>query len=307
MRQLDAPDLRTLFVSADGGQQQLVELLAREPVDALVLRTLSIDAEMIALCPTLRVISRHGAGFNGVDVAAATKRNIPVFIAPAANSQSVAEAAIGLVFAVARNISGHAAAFQEGLWNRTEIGVQLSGLTMGLYGLGAIGRKVASIAHAVGMRVVAHDRFVNPTTVPVNVELIDNFEDFLRDIDVLSIHCPLTDETKGRINGNALALMKRGALVVNTARGPIIDEPAMIAALQSGQIAGAGFDTLAEEPPAADHPYRRMSNVIVTPHIGGNTTAALNSVAAISVENAVSFLRGKTPDRSFCVNPSTLN
>lgn len=306
MQRLAAAGVKTVFVNPGDTEAELAAIMASEPVDAVILRTLALDGAAIRSCPTLKVISRHGTGFNGVDVAAASERGIPVFIAPAANSQSVAELAIALMLAVARTIPSHDAAFRAGGWRRSTVGTQLGGRTLGLVGLGAIGTRVAEMARAIGMTVLAFDRYVEPGSVPPGVRLVPTLEELLPRADVLSLHCPLTKETTGLIGRDALRLLPPGAIVINTARGPLVDEPALIDGITGGHLAGAGLDTLVDEPPDAHAPIRSISNIIVTPHVGGNTGAALGAVASQAVDNALRFLRGEAIEPRLCVNPVVL-
>lgn len=307
MTRLAEAGVRTIFMKQGASDADLAATLASEPVDALVLRTLGLGGAAIRGCPTLKVISRHGSGYNGVDIATASACRIPVFIAPAANSQSVAELAVGLMLAVARTIPAHDAAFRRGEWHRSTVGTQLGGRTLGLIGIGAIGSRVATVAQALGMTVVAFDRFVAPDKVPPGVTLVPTLDEMLPRADMLSIHCPLTPDTTGLVGRDALARLPRGAILINTARGPLVDETALVEALASGHLGGAGLDTLIDEPPAAGSPFRSMPNVVITPHVGGNTRAALGAVAAVAVDNALRFLRGEAVDRRLCINPDVLD
>ena len=302
---LEAAGCRTLYVSKQGGEAELARLLRDEPVDGVVSRTLRLSKAAIESCPTLRVISRHGVGFNNVDVAAATARGIPVLIAPATNGQSVAELTMGLLLAVARSIPAHDVAIRQGNWDRSGSGLQLAGRTLGLVGVGGIGRAVARAALGLGMRVVAFDEYMRPDSAMLEVELAASLDDLLGSVDVLSLHCPLTPETRGLIGPAQLARLRRGAIVVNTARGGLIDEAALAESLQSGQLAGAGLDTFADEPPLHS-PLLSLRNVVMTPHMGGSTDAALAATAITAVEHALKVLRGEPVDPEVCVNPSIL-
>lgn len=299
---LDQAGCRTLF--AAGGVPDMERLLATEPVDAVISRTLSISAEAMASCRTLRVISRHGVGLNNVDLLAATRLGIPILVARGANARSVAELAVGLMLAVARDIAVHNAAVRAGCpWDRSRIGMQLSGRRLGLVGLGAIGRLVARTARALGMSVAAFDPAAAPEP---GVEPFQSLDALLARSDVLSLHVPLTPATRRLIGARELGLLPPGAMLVNTARGELIDEPALAQALIRGHLAGAGLDTLDKEPPAPDNPLLGIASVVLTPHIGATTREATAAVAAMAAANALAVLRGEPVDPSLCANPETL-
>ena len=186
---LEAARCDVLYVRDEA---ELSHAMASKPIDAVISRTMQLSGEAIGSCRTLKVISKHGAGYNNIDISAATARRIPVFYTPGANAQSVAELTLGLALAVARNIPLHDHALRNGGWNRQEIGLQLSGRTMGIVGLGNIGDKVARLATAFGMRVVGYD----PKAKAMACERVDTLHALLSEAQVLSIHCPLTIETR---------------------------------------------------------------------------------------------------------------
>jgi D-3-phosphoglycerate dehydrogenase / 2-oxoglutarate reductase len=306
MELLEASGFRCVFLDAAKGEDAMRSVLAAEPVDAIILRTLSLSGADMRNCPRLKVISRHGAGYNSVDVNTATALGVPVFIAPAANSQSVAELALGLILAVVRDIPWHDQAIKAGEWNRAKVGRQLEGSTLGLVGLGAIGRAVARMALAIGMTVRAFDRFIAADLVPKGVTLENALEDLLAQSDIVSLHCPLNESTRNLINQRTISLMRPDAFLINTARGELIDEDALADALDAGRPAGAALDTLANEPPAASNRLLKSPRIVVTPHVGGNTNGALDAVSEIAVRNALNFLTHKPVDERLCVNPDTL-
>ncbi len=256
----------------------------------------------MSACRTLRVISKHGAGVNNIDVDAATNMAVPVFYTPGANADAVVELTFGLLLSVARTIPVHDRAIRSGQWIRSGDGMQLAGRTMGIVGLGQIGSRVARVAQAFGMKVLAVDPHVQSTSV----EMVQSIDQLLPRVDVVSLHCPLTPATKGMIGARALGLLRSSAIILNTSRGPVIDEPALIDALTQRKIHGAGLDTYAAEPLTADHPLCKCPNVVLTPHVGGSTVAALDSVAEGAATTAVAFLRGEQVDPSLCVNPTAL-
>lgn len=295
---LAAAGCRVLYVSQDQPAGDLKQLIAGEPVDGIISRTLPLGAELIASAPRLKAISRHGIGYDNVDIAAAAQRAIPVSIAAGSNAQSVAELALGLMLALARNITPANAAIREGAWPRSGAGMQLAGKTLGLIGYGRIARLLAGMAKSIGMTVLAYD----PAGQRDDVPKAESIEGLLAHADIISLHCPLTDATCNLIDAKAIALMRPGAILINTARGGLIDEAALAAALNAGQLAGAGLDTLAEEPPARSNPLLARSDVLLTPHIGGNTDAALDATARSAAENLLALLDGTPIDPALVVN-----
>jgi D-3-phosphoglycerate dehydrogenase len=257
---------------------------------------------MIRSCPGLKVISKHGAGYNNVDVEAATELGIPVFYTPGANAQSVAELTIGLAIAVARSIPFHDRTLRSGGWSRSQMGLQLSGRTLGVVGLGNIGQKVARLGAALGMRVLAYD----PKGKAMPYERANSLAELLPQSQILTLHCPLNDETRGMIGAAQLARLPKNAIVLNTARGGIVDEAALAEAVKSGTIFGAALDDFMREPIPQDHPFNALTRVVMTPHIGASTQEALDIVSVMSAENALTLLRREPFDQQLCVNPSVL-
>lgn len=291
-----------LLATADPAAE-MARVLASEPVSAIISRTLPVDERHIASCPSLRVISRHGVGYNNVNVAAATARGIPVTIADGANGQSVAELAIGLMLAVARRIPALDAGVRARGWDRTGVGRQLAGRRLGLVAYGRIGRAVAGMARGIGMEVSAFDPH---SELEAGVVRAASLDELLAAADVLSLHAPLTPETRGLIGAAELARLPAGAIVVNTSRGELIDEAALAAALAAGHVAGAGLDTLADEPPGPGNPLLGDPRVVLTPHVGGSTDAALDAVAVSAARNVLDVLEGRGPDPRLLVNPGVI-
>ena len=285
---------------------EVEDALAATPFDAVISRTVELSAAAIAACPSLKVISKHGVGVSNIAVEAATQRGIPVYVTPGANARSVAELTFGLMLAVARRIPRLDAELHAGRWTRSQDGVQLAGRRLGLLGFGQVGQRVARIAQAVGMEVHAHDPML-PATSPVpGVQLHRTLQSLLPHADVLSLHVPLTRETRGVIDAAAFDLLPPQALLVNTARGEVVDEQELIARLRDGRLAGAGLDTMSVEPLPADHALTRLPNVVLTPHVGGSTPAALDAMAEGAARNVLGFLQGVPPDARSCVNPQVL-
>lgn len=300
---LENAGCRVLFVPK-GEKNRLKQVLGSQPIDAIIARTLELDRETIAACPELRAISRHGVGHDAVDLYAAAERGIPVSVVGETNAQSVAELTIGLMIACARRIPEAHERIRLGEWPRQTPGVQLAGRTLGLMGCGTIATHVARIAKALGMRVVGYDP--GRSELPAPIEKRASLEALLSVSDVLSLHCPLLPSTRQVVDAKALATLPPGAFVINTARGGLIDEQALARALTSGHIAGAGLDTLDTEPPPPDHPLLNHANVVLTPHVGGNSDTALAATARAAAENALAMLAGKPPVHGRIVNAHLL-
>ncbi|MFO1451336.1 MAG: D-2-hydroxyacid dehydrogenase [Opitutaceae bacterium] len=249
-----------------------------------------LTAATLAALPAVRYIGVLATGFNVVDVAAARARGIPVANVPAYGTQSVAQHVFALLLELTQHTGAHAASVRAGRWAQSPDFcywdsplIELAGKTLGIVGSGRIGSAVARIAEAFGMTVVFARRSGG------RAEL----ESVLRRADVVSLHCPLTDETKHLINATTLGWMKPSALLINTSRGPLIDDAALAEALNQGRIAGAGLDVLSTEPPPAGHPLFSAQNCLITPHIAWATASARRRLLDTAVENVRAFLAGK--------------
>lgn len=259
-------------------QDELLSLVG--VYDALIVRSRThVTAEVLDRARRLRVIGRAGIGVDNIDVDRATRLGIVVLNAPAGNALSAAELTMALLLALARHVLRADRAVRQGGWRAVELqGVELYGKTLGLVGCGRIGSEVARRARAFGMRVIAYDPYLHPERArEAGVELV-TLPDLLEESDVLSIHAPLTAETRSLIGAQELARMKRTAYLLNVARGGIVDEAALAEALRAKRIAGAALDVFEREPPAPDHPLFGLENVIVTPHLGAATEEAQRSV-----------------------------
>jgi D-3-phosphoglycerate dehydrogenase len=248
---------------------------------ALIVRSeTKVTADLMARGPKLRVIARAGIGTDNIDLEEATRRGIPVLTAPGANSTSAAEHTFALLLALMRKVPAASALMAAGKWDRKPFqGTELRGKTLGILGLGRIGTQVARIAQAFGMTVIAIDPYVVPSqALSLGVELL-SLEQVLARSDVLTLHMALTDETRHLLNAERLKLMKKGAVVVNAARGGLIDDAALVAALESGHLAGAALDVFEPEPLPAESVLRRAPNVLLTPHLGASTKEAQQRVA----------------------------
>jgi D-3-phosphoglycerate dehydrogenase / 2-oxoglutarate reductase len=255
---------------------------------AIVVRSQTkITAKVIEAAKQLKVVGRAGVGVDNVDVDAATRRGVIVMNTPGGNTISTAEHAFSLLVSIARNIPQAHASVKAGKWDRKSFeGVELHGKTIGIFGMGRIGTEIARRVIAFGMRPVAYDPYLsNSRARSLQVELFE----VLEQSDFVTMHMPLTAETRHLINADRIAKMKRGARIVNCARGGLIDEQALFEALKSGQIAAAALDVYESEPPPADFPLRSLSNVVFTPHLGASTAEAQESVG-IEIAEAIRSL-----------------
>ena len=269
---------------------ELVEAL--QDSDGLIVRSeTKVTSELIEQAPGLRVIGRAGVGVDNIDVPAATIRGVVVMNAPDGNTITTAEHTIALLISLARSIPQANSSLKAGRWERKKfIGVELQGKTLGIVGLGRIGRVVASRARALGMQIVAYDPFIAPEQArDLEIELAP-LDDVYARADFLTVHTPLTAETRGLIDRDVLGKMKHGARLINCARGGLVDEDALYEALTNGSIAGAALDVFSQEPPAADHRLLQLDQVIATPHLGASTTEAQEGVAFTVAEQMRDFL-----------------
>jgi D-3-phosphoglycerate dehydrogenase len=256
--------------------------------DAVLVRSATrITRESLARADKLKAIGRAGVGVDTIDVEAATERGIPVLTAPEGNTISAAELTMALLLALARKVPGADKSMKAGEWDKKSFtGTELYGKTLGLIGAGRIGGEVARRARGFGMRVLVHDPFLNAERArSLDVETA-SIDEVIQQADVISAHVPLTDATKNLVGATQIARMKKGVLLLNVARGGVVDESALLEALKSGQVAGAALDVFEMEPLPADHPFRTLPNVVLTPHLGASTSEAQHSVA-IEIASAV--------------------
>jgi D-3-phosphoglycerate dehydrogenase / 2-oxoglutarate reductase len=279
------------------------ELSAAIPeYDALVVRSqVRVDASLIAAGTRLRAIARAGVGLDNVDREAAEVRGIAVVNAPGGNTIAAAEHTMALLLAAARRIPAADASLRAGEWTRSRFaGTELRGKTLGIVGFGRIGQAVAERARAFGMRIVASDPFVTPDEAAARGAELVSFDEVLRSADVLTVHVPLTGETTGLIDGRALARLRRGAIVLNVARGGIVDEAALAEALASGHVTAAAVDVFEHEPPR-DSPLLEAPNTVLTPHIAASTAEAQVAVAIEMAERLLEALSGDVEDEPAAV------
>jgi D-3-phosphoglycerate dehydrogenase len=253
-----------------------------------------IDRAALQSADRLKVIARYGVGVDNVDLEAARQKGIVVTNTPGANSVSVAELSIALILSLARGIPGAVAATRSGGWPRTA-GLSLEGKVVGLIGFGSIGKQVARRLSGFDCRLLAYDPIQDENFARAHqVELVSQ-EQVASQSDFLSLHLPLLPETRGVINADFLRKMKQGSFLVNTARGELIDEVALLAALQEGRLAGAALDVFPKEPPSADNPLLSLPQVLVTPHCASHTDGAMTAMGWMALNDCLAVLRGETP------------
>jgi len=275
------------------------DVLARAREAQIVLTNKTVlSAEIIEQLPELRYIGVLATGYNVVDADAARERGIPVTNVPVYSTRSVAQMVFAHLLNLTHHVGEHSASARGGRWQGCEDfcyweypPIELAGMTMGIVGLGRIGRAVAQLALAFGMNVLAFDKYAQDPP-PDGVALVD-LDDLFRRSDVVSLHCQLTDETEHMVNAERLALMKPSAFLINTSRGPVVDEDALADALNAGRIAAAGLDVLSTEPPSADNPLLKAGNCYLTPHIAWATKAARQRLMETAVQNIRAFLEGR--------------
>jgi len=271
-----------------GSEERLIERIRDYELVLNIRSSVKFTEQVFAACPKLRLVSVWGTGTDHVDLPAAARHGVTITNTPGVSAISIAEHALGLMLAVAHRIPQMDAATRSGQWPRGQ-SVELYGKTCGIVGLGAIGRQFARLAGGFGMRVIAWT--MHPKPMP-GIELVE-LDELYRSSDVLSLHLRLSPQTVDFIGAPQFSLMKKSAILINTARGAIINETALIEALSSGAIAGAGLDVFTTEPLPPNHAITRLPNVVLTPHNAGITPEALEAGLRMSVENIWDFLAGR--------------
>ncbi|WP_435007223.1 phosphoglycerate dehydrogenase [Tundrisphaera lichenicola] len=270
--------------------------------DAIIAGGETISAEAISASPRLRVIARTGVGYDAVDVSAASARGIAVTITPGANHEAVAEQVFALLLALVKDVVPHDRAIRTGNWIRSPLPRPLRGRTLGLVGLGRIGRAVASRAAAFGMRIVAAELIEDAEFDRLHAITRVGLDELFARSDFVSLHLPLVESTRGLINRASMARMKPGAVLINTSRGGLIVEDDLVEVLRSGHLAGAGLDVFDQEPPPVDHPLRSLPNVVASPHMAGIDTQSMSDMAEMAARCIVDLFEGRWPSECV-VNP----
>lgn len=281
-----------VFTGKTAAKGDLIALARQHDPVAIIVRYGSVDGEVMDAAPSLRVISKHGSGTDTIDKAAAAQRGIAVRAAAGANAAAVAEQALALLLACAKSVIPLNSRMHAGFWDKaTHKSIELSGRTIGLIGLGAIGLRFARMCDAMGMTVLGFDPYANAGQLPAYVRAVA-LDGLWRESDAISLHCPLTPDNRQMVNAVTLAQCKPGVLLVNTARGGLIDEAALLAAVQSGHVAAAGLDSFAVEPMTAPHPFHNQANIVLSPHIGGVTQDAYINMGVGAARNVLEMLSG---------------
>ncbi len=293
-------DVAECVVAPEPTLAAMLELAPR--ADAFVVRTAPITRAVLTAATNLKVVGKHGVGVDNIDIAAATDLGIPVFSTPGTNAEAVAEMALALMLALARRLPAAHAYVRDNRFvqgRKEYLAVEMEGKTLGLVGVGRIGTLLAKMCcGAFGMRVMAYDPYVAvPPALPVGqIEMVTDLYDLLREADFISTHVPLTEQTRGIISTAELKAMKSSAYIVNTARGGIVDEAALAEALAAGTIAGAGMDVFDLEPtPDPNNPLFKLDNIILSPHIGGQTAESMQKMARAVAQGTLDGLKGLRP------------
>lgn len=284
-------DFEIIYAGKTPTESDLVDLCQKHDPVAIIVRYGAVGARLMDAAPSLRVISKHGSGTDTIDKAAAQARGIEVRAAIGANAAAVAEQAMALLLACAKSVVALNARMHAGHWDKaTHKSIELQGRTVGLIGLGAIGQRFARMCNAMGMKVLGFDPFAKDLPdfiLPVDLETL------WRESDAISLHCPLTPDNREMVNAQTLAQCKKGVILVNTARGGLINESDLLVGVRSGQVFAAGLDSFATEPMTAPHPFHNEPRILLSPHIGGVTADAYIHMGVGAAQNVLQVLKGK--------------
>lgn len=293
---------RIFYTGSYSKPSDIVRIVSETQADGLIVRTGKISREVIQASPKLRVISKHGVGIDNIDVATATELKIPVLISASANYRSVAEHALALMLSIAKDIPTLDARLRGGYWDKKSYcGVELFGKGLGLVGFGRIGRRVAELVTPFEMKVMVFDPFINGE-IPPGITYVKEIGTLLKAVDIVSLHLPLTTHTRHFIGSKELAMMMKTAWLINTARGEVVDETALIDALKTGTIAAAGLDAFAQEPPENLNRLCAAGKLVLTPHVGAATAESIVRMAVEAAQNVLAILDGNRPEPSVMVN-----
>ncbi len=285
-------DFEIVYAGKTPTEEQLVTLCQQHDPVAFIVRYGAVGAKVMDAAPSLRVISKHGSGTDTIDKAAAQARGIEVRAAIGANAAAVAEQALALLLACAKSVGDLNTRMHAGHWDKaTHKSIELHGRTIGLVGLGAIGQRFARMCDAMGMKVLGFDPFAK--NLPDFIQAVD-LDTIWRESDAISMHCPLTPENRGMVNAQTLAQCKPGVIVVNTARGGLVNEAELLAAVQSRQVFAAGLDSFAVEPMTVPHIFHNAPHIILSPHIGGVTSDAYINMGVGAARNVLDVLAQAT-------------
>ena len=264
--------------------------------DALIVRTEEVSAAVIEAATDLKIVAKHGAGVDNIDIGAATENGVVVCNTPTANSRSVAEHALTLLMTVCKQVVKADSQLRQGRWERSGVANrEISETTLGLFGCGNIGRKVVARANGLDMECVVYDPYVDEDDLPSYVETVPSKSELFETADHVSVHAPLTEDTRHAISTAKLRRLPTHGILVNTSRGEIVDEDALLDALESGAIRGAGLDVFAVEPIPDDHPLLDVDTVVLTPHLAGITEEAMRRMSTQAAANVRTVYEGRVP------------
>lgn len=284
-------DYEIVYAGATPREEDIVALCRQHDPVAIIVRYSKVGAAAMDAAPSLKVISKHGSGTDTIDKEAAKQRGIEVVAAVGANAAAVAEQALALLLACAKSVVALNDRMHAGFWDKaSHKSVELEGRTIGVIGLGAIGLRFARMVEAMGMRVLGYDPFAKE--LPSYIERV-GLESIWHESDAISLHCPLTDDNRNLLNAKTLAACKQGVIIVNTARGGLIDEAALLEAVRCRKVSSAGLDSFAIEPMTPPHPFHGEPRIILSPHIGGVTADAYVKMGMAAARNALSVINGE--------------
>lgn len=288
--------------------EELEAIIRAEQPDAIIVRQGQLTRAMIEASTRLKAIAKHGVGYNTIDIQAAAAQGVSVSVAVGANAQSVAEHAFALMFSVARQTALLDARMRDGHWDKSSAnGIELFGKTLGLVGLGSIGSILMDLVAPLQMNVKVYDPYLQQLPERAHVTREEDFDRLLAESDIISLHCPLTDANYNLIGAEQFQRMRPGCILINTARGELIDTQALIDALSERKIAGAGLDTFNPEPPPADSPLWGLPTLVATPHVGANTSEARARVGLVALRQILDVWEGIPLDPRCVVNRHLLD
>jgi D-3-phosphoglycerate dehydrogenase len=306
MRKL-AESCRIINAEPYASPREIEDIVRENRADGLIVRMGRIDVGIIEASDRLRVITKHGTGTDNIDKEAAGRAKVLVMITPTANYESVAEHALGLMMALARGVVYLNDRMRQGNWDKaTYKGTELYSKTLGIVGYGRIGRRLSELVQPMAMNILVYDPFIKELEDATDVTLVSELEQLLKASDFVSLCCPLTPQTTNLIGAPQLKAMKDSALLVNTARGGVVDEKALETALDKGEIAGVALDTFAQEPPQGVTSLARFENVILTPHIGGVSRESFVRMGLQAVKNVLDVLESRPLDPACVLNTEVL-
>lgn len=282
------------YIADNGDPNEYLDEM--KDADALIVRIAKCDKNVIENSPNLKVIGRTGVGYDSVDVEAATKAGIPVVITPGANNRSVAEHAVAMMFSISKNFSEAETEMKKGNWNIRDAkkAFELLGKKVGFIGLGAIGREAQKICKGIGMKTLGYDPYLSKEKMEeIGCTYFEDYHDMIKECDIVSIHVPLVESTKNLIAKKELESMKKTAVLINCARGGIVNEKDLIDALNNGVIAAAGTDVFEQEPPTQDNPLLKAKNLLVSPHSAAQTREAVINMHLMCMEGCLAVLNGE--------------